>query len=91
MESLTLRMFCTNLYLFDLSLLKLLFFFLIGHGDELIKYLPSPKTIDSLRRVNVKNVYAGGDVSFVIDQNGRLFGFGDGKKRKISVSYLYLK
>jgi len=36
-------------------------------------------------------VYAGGDVSFVIDQNGRLFGFGDGKKRKISVSYLYFK
>ena len=70
-------------------MLKLLLFFLIGHGDELIKYLPSPKTIDSLRRVNVKNVYAGGDVSFVIDQNGRLFGFGDGKKRKMSVSYIY--
>ena len=50
----------------------------LGHGNDVrfLSFLPSPKIVASLGRIHVTKVYSGGDLCFVLDQNGFIYGWG---------------
>jgi hypothetical protein len=64
----------------------------LGHGYDNImkktfmKQLPSPKVVQSLSSVSIKNIYSGGNSSFALTHNNLLYGWGDNECYSIGLS-----